>query len=591
MNPRTFLSQFLLFVFFCVSVSAQPDGFRWWNPASAGFPVVEGQAWSAEVVKTYDRLPARAEKMVRPEVWNLSRHSAGLMIRFFSNSPDIRVRYTTGPNRQMPHMPATGVSGVDMYAIDAEGNEFWCHGKYTFGDTVSYVFDGLRPNDNFHKRGREYRLYLPLYNSVEWMEIGTPDTAIFTPLAVRPDKPIVIYGTSIAQGGCASRPGMAWTAILSRKMDRPLINLGFSGNGRLEPEIIEMIGEIDAKVFVLDCLPNMVPSRFSDEELQKRILASVHYLQKRRPDVPILLTEHAGYTEEALVPSRQEAYQAANASLRMAFSQMKSEGVKNIFLLTKEELGLSMDGTVDGTHPTDLGMLEHARGYEAVLRQILHEPAGKYSTTKPVTQYREPDNYDWQSRHREIMKLNSEKPPRIVYMGNSITHFWGGTPAGPRRTGADSWDKYLEPLGVRNFGYGWDRVENVLWRVYHGELDGFTAEKVVIHIGTNNLHLNSDEEILAGMEMLVAAVQHRQPKAKILLIGTYPRRNYEERVTAFNQGLVRLSGKMNVGYADPGLELLLENGKINEVMFYDGLHPNAEGYRKLGAKLVFWLKE
>ncbi|MDX2248658.1 MAG: SGNH/GDSL hydrolase family protein [Bacteroidia bacterium] len=588
MNPRAVIFPILVFLSLCVS--AQTSGFRWWNPATASFPVVEGQAWPGEVAKTYDRLPARAEKTVRSEVWNLSRHSAGLMIRFFSNSPDIRVRYTTGPNLQMPHMPATGVSGVDMYAIDAEGKELWCHGKYSFGDTISYVFDGLRPNDSFHKRGREYRLYLPLYNSVEWLEIGTPDTTIFTPLALRPDKPIVIYGTSIAQGGCASRPGMAWTAILSRNMDRPLINLGFSGNGRLEPEIIEMIAEIDAKVFVLDCLPNMVPSRFSDEELRNRIIVSVHTLQQKRPGVPILLTEHAGYTEEALVLSRREAYQAANASLRKAFSQLKSEGIKNIFLLTKEELGLSMDGTVDGTHPTDLGMLEHARGYEKSLRMILHEPVGNFSTTRPVTQYREPDNYDWQSRHREILRLNRENPPRIVYMGNSITHFWGGNPVGPRRNGADSWDKYLEPLGVRNFGYGWDRVENVLWRIYHGELDGYETQQVVIHIGTNNLHLNSDEEILAGMELLVNAVKIRQPKAEILLLGTYPRRNDENRISTFNLALAQQAGKLSVHFADPGKVFLKDNGKLDESLFYDGLHPNKEGYRKLAEKLTPYLK-
>ncbi|MEZ4772214.1 MAG: SGNH/GDSL hydrolase family protein [Bacteroidia bacterium] len=590
MKPRAAFFPILVFLTLCFSASAQSVGFRWWNPATAGFPVVEGQAWPGEVAKTYDRLPARAEKTARTDVWNLSRHSAGLMIRFFSNSSDIRVRYHVGPNLQMPHMPATGVSGVDMYAIDAEGKELWCHGKYSFGDTISYVFDGLRPNDSFHKRGREYRLYLPLYNSVEWLEIGTADTAIFTPLPVRQDKPIVIYGTSIAQGGCASRPGMAWTAILSRKMDRPLINLGFSGNGRLEPEIISLIAEIDAKVFVLDCLPNMVPSRFSDEELRSRIITSVRTLQQKRPGVPILLTQHAGYTDGLTVPSREEAYTAVNASLEKAFSQLKSEGVNNIYMLTREALALELDGTVDGTHPNDLGMLSHANGYEKSLRMILNEPVGDFATTRPVTQYREPDNYDWQTRHREILKLNHEKPPRIVYMGNSITHFWGGNPVGPRRTGADSWDKYLEPLGVRNFGYGWDRVENVLWRVYHGELDGYKAEKVMIHIGTNNLHLNSDEEIIAGMELLVNAVKTRQPQAEILLFGTYPRRNYDQRVAGFNTKLAQLAGKMNVGYADPGSVLLNSEGTIEESFFYDGLHPNAEGYRKLAVAIATLLK-
>jgi GDSL-like Lipase/Acylhydrolase family len=96
-----------------------------------------------------------------------------------------------------------------------------------------------------------------LYNSVQWMEIGIQEGTLFNPLPTRKEKPIVVYGTSIAQGGCASRPGMAWPAILGRKLDRPLINLGFSGNGRLEKEVIDLMIEIDAKLFVLDCLPNL----------------------------------------------------------------------------------------------------------------------------------------------------------------------------------------------------------------------------------------------------------------------------------------------------------------------------------------------
>ena len=102
-----------------------------------------------------------------------------------------------------------------------------------------------------------YQLYLPLYNSLEWLEIGVPEEATIHFLALRNEKPIVVYGSSITQGACASRPGMAWTAILERKMDRPLLNFGFSGNGRLEKELIDLISEIDAKIFVLDCLPNL----------------------------------------------------------------------------------------------------------------------------------------------------------------------------------------------------------------------------------------------------------------------------------------------------------------------------------------------
>ena len=226
-------------LFCCSSAFAQNVKINWWNPQSAAFPVIEGRAWQGKDLKNpYDRLPAKAEKTVREAVWGLSNQSSGLMIRFRSNSPEIKVRYTVGGSHALPHMPATGVSGVDLYAISSDGEARWAAGKYTFGDTITYNFRGLAGNDNYHKKGREYRLFLPLYNNVKWLEIGTPEGSEFTALPVRPDQPIVVYGTSIAQGACASRPGMAWTSILGRKMDRPLINLAFSGNGRLEKEVV-----------------------------------------------------------------------------------------------------------------------------------------------------------------------------------------------------------------------------------------------------------------------------------------------------------------------------------------------------------------
>ena len=263
------LKKLLLIIGFCqclLTFSQNASTLRWWNPAQHDFPVIEGQAWPQEVQASYDRFPERAEGKVAKNVWGLSSQSAGLMIRFRSNAEKIIIRYGTkwdreadGPQKDfgMNHMPATGVSGVDLYAIDSEGKELWCAARRNFSDTISYRYEGLNPNDRFHKLGREYRLYLPLYNQVTWLEIGVDEATHFKPLPVRKEKPIVVYGTSIAQGACASRPGMAWTAILGRKMDRPLMNLGFSGSGRLEQPVIDLVGEIDAKIYILDCMPNL----------------------------------------------------------------------------------------------------------------------------------------------------------------------------------------------------------------------------------------------------------------------------------------------------------------------------------------------
>jgi lysophospholipase L1-like esterase len=569
------------------SLWAQNEGAtKWWKPSDSNFPTVDGQFWSAELGDSLYRLPPRAESLVRKPVWNLSKNSAGLFIRFYSNAPQINVRYKVSGNIAMNHMPATGVSGVDLYGIDSDGNWHYCTGKFTFKDTISFTYEKLKPSDSYHKLGREYRLYLPLYNTVRELEIGVPEDAIFQPLAKMKERPIVVYGTSIAQGACASRSGMAWTNIVGRKLDRPVINLAFSGNGQLEKELIDLINEIDAKVFILDCLPNLTASRFDSIELGRRISESVKSLRQKHPETPILLTEHAGYTDGYLIPERQRLYQQANKYMKAAYAQLVKEGIKGIYTLTKEEINLDIDAMVDGTHPNDLGMMEYANAYEKKLREIMHEPSGPNITQIPIRQRREPGSYEWEERHIAMLAHNKTEKNNVVFLGNSITHNWGGKPLNNRIRGAESWDKYLEPKNIRNFGFGWDRVENVLWRIYHDELDGITPEKIIINIGTNNLHLNSDEEIVEGLKTLTKVIGVRQPQAKIILLGIYPRRSHEQRIVTLNNKIKLMAQLAKIQYEDIGKSLLLNSKKIDEKLFSDGLHPNSEGYELLGQALV-----
>jgi lysophospholipase L1-like esterase len=346
------------------------DEYQSWNPARNPFPVLEGQAWPNEVKNAYDRLPARAEHEVRKEVWDLSENPAGLRLRFKTNAPEIRIAYQATGALQYPHMPATGVSGVDMYARETNGKWLWCGGKFSFGDTISYRFPDLTPG-NGQDSTREYTLYLPLYNAIKWITISVNRTSIFEPLPARNDKPIVVYGTSIAQGGCATRPGMAWPAILQRKQDLPLVNLGFSGNGRLEKEVLELLAEVDARLYVLDCLPNMISPAFPPNEVKKRLVAAIQLLQSKRPGIPILLSAHAGYTDEGTNDVRRRQYQDANEALQQTFDSLTAAGTTNIYLLSKQEIGLDIDSMVDGTHPNDMGMMRYAQAYDKKIRTIL----------------------------------------------------------------------------------------------------------------------------------------------------------------------------------------------------------------------------
>lgn len=355
----------------CVSFSyAQSNTtYKWFNPSTSSFPVIDGRGWQTELKNTYDRFPAKAENTVRKDVWNLSKNSAGEYIRFTSNATDIVVQYAVSGNKSMNHMPATGVSGVDLYVQDMQNKWHWVRGAFNFEDTIEYKFSGIAAPSAI----KEFRLYLPLYNTVTWLNIGVPENNTFSALPVTQEKALVLYGTSILQGGCASRPGLGWSNILGRKLNMPVINLGFSGNGRLEQPVIDLMNEIEAQLFVLDCQPNLVDKKqYPEPELENRIRSSVKSLQSKHPRTPILLAEHCcGFPAVNLDSASANRYIWSSEVMANTFSKMKKDGIKNIYLLTAKDIGFDMESTVDGTHPNDIGMMKYAEAYEKAIRKIL----------------------------------------------------------------------------------------------------------------------------------------------------------------------------------------------------------------------------
>lgn len=558
-----------------ISMSMQAQAIKWFNPQQSEIPCIQQRGWADEMKNSYARLPDRARAEVREPVWKLSRNAAGLAIYFYTNAPEIRVRYTVSGGLNMPHMPSTGVSGVDLYSVDKQGHWMDNGVKYLFGDTIVYTYTDLSS-----KMEREYRLYLPLYNSVTWMEIGVPEGSIFKVEPVRREKPIVVYGTSIAQGACASRPGNAWTNILARKLDWPVVNFGFSGNGQLEPEVLKYINEVDGAAYLLDCYPNL--GKFTVEEKTRRTIEAVRTIRAKHAAL-IVIVQHTGFNQDEVQALTRTQVAEANEAAQKAYDQLKNE-VKDLHLMTFDESVRTTETTAEGIHPNDYGMVVLAGHHETFLRQLLRMPKGTKSTMIPVTQRREPGTYDWQARHQDILRQNAEQAPRRVIMGNSITHYWGG--AHRIQDGKESWNRVFVPAGYRNMGYGWDYVQNVLWRVYHGELDGFEAEKVVLNIGTNNLTFDSDEDIVEGLLFLLAAIHERQPKAAIKVVALYPRRAMEERVAGLNRKIEQAVLPLGYEYCDVGSYFLKPDGKIDETLFRDGLHPNAKGYERIAAKVA-----
>ncbi len=326
---------------------------------------VEGRGWT-DTKAFYDRLPAKAEKVVREPVWNLSRNSAGMLVRFVTDATNIHARWVlSSSNLAMPHMAATGVSGLDLYARQPSGAWHWLAvGKPTHQTNEVKLASGLAPGK------REYLLYLPLYNGVKELEVGFPKGTTYEksgPWGKGERKPIVFYGTSILQGGCASRPGMVHSAILGRRFDWSTINLGFSGNGKMEPELASLLAELDPAVYVLDCLPNM-----NSTMVKERVEPFVRKLREAHPKTPIVLVEDRNYSDDFLVPSKANGNAANHAALKAAYENLKKEGVKGLYYLPGEHLlGDDGEGTVDSSHPTDLGFMRQADAFAKVLKPLL----------------------------------------------------------------------------------------------------------------------------------------------------------------------------------------------------------------------------
>jgi lysophospholipase L1-like esterase len=204
------------------------------------------------------------------------------------------------------------------------------------------------------------------------------------------------------------------------------------------------------------------------------------------------------------------------------------------------------------------------------------------STLVPVTQNRDWRTYDWAQRHSACVALMKERQPEIVMLGDSITHFWGGEPFTGRRNGPEVWDRVFAGRRVVNLGYGWDRTENVLWRLTHGEFENVRPKVVVTMIGTNNITLNTPDEIAAGVEAICAEIHHRSAATRILLLGIFPRGAKPDatraKVADVNDRLAKLDGRLGVTYLDISAKFLAADGTIAKEIMYDFLHPTAKGY-------------
>ena len=302
----------------------------------------------------YTRLPWSNRGDVRSELWDLGLHSAGIAVRFRSDSRAVGVRWMVRSGFGMNHMAATGVRGVDLYVLAGGEWRYAATGMPSSGrENEKVLISGMDGNE------KEFMLHLPLYDGVVKLEIGVDSTAhIGAPLSSLPlaDKPIVCYGTSITQGGCASRPGMAYPAIMARCLQREVINLGFSGNGRMDGVMGALMAQIDAGAYFVDCLGNC-----TQEMVEQLGYDFIYNLLQARPAVPVYMVAFPMTPATLFSAGEAQTITGKNDAWREIYERLRNKGYQNLhYILSDDLIGNDAEATVDGVHLTDLGFLRIA---------------------------------------------------------------------------------------------------------------------------------------------------------------------------------------------------------------------------------------
>ncbi len=337
------------------------EKIKWFNPAEKPFEI-KGFAWF-EKDKVYRRLPLKSDWKIPEAVDHLASNTAGGLIRFKTDSKSLWIKVKLKQVINMPHMPATGHSGFDCY-IGRPGKETYISTAIPVVGSQEYE----RKLFQFEKKEkRDITLYFPLYNGVDDVQLGiSQDSKIFKPQPFPVSGRIVIYGTSITQGGCASRPGMAYTNILSRWLGIEIINLGFSGSGKGEKELAYIITLIKkVRCIVLDYQANAGDSYIST------LGEFVRILREKFKDTSLIIISRpavAGWAFDKKLKDRvMKGYRFQDRLVR----EMREKGDKKIFSYCGSELFKDMwqESTVDGCHPTDLGFLTMANALYKILRK------------------------------------------------------------------------------------------------------------------------------------------------------------------------------------------------------------------------------
>ncbi|MBQ0068211.1 MAG: SGNH/GDSL hydrolase family protein [Bacteroidales bacterium] len=313
----------------------------------------------------YSRIPASLNDSLRKPLIEFGSNCAGLAVRFKSNTTSFTMRWRNLANMVMGHMTPTGIRGLDLYCWDKDHWHYVNSARPTT-DSISQ-WSMLR---NGAPEMKEYMLYLPLYDGLKTLEIGIDSLAtIEQPTMDFPkrDHPVVLYGSSIMQGGCASRPGMASSNIISRRLNRECINLGFSGNAFLDMGIAHMMADVNASVYVMDNIPNS-----SVAQIHERTKEFVKILRDKNPNTPIVFIEDPQFPQSRYNQKTIQEVVKKNAAIKQEFAEMKKMGIKNIYYIQSKDITvLDGEASVDGIHFTDVAFNHYADVLTPLLGKLI----------------------------------------------------------------------------------------------------------------------------------------------------------------------------------------------------------------------------
>ena len=307
----------------------------------------------------FQRLPQKYKDHIREEVWHLSENSAGVSLSFSSNTSTLFIRWTLKNHFNMHHMTDVGVNGLDIYWKKNNEWHFISAGIPTDLKNETYLFKGLP------KELRHYRINFPLYNTLTDLELGFDSNSCIE-IINENGSPLIFYGTSITQGGCASRPGLAYTNIISRKLNKNCINLGFSGNGHLEISIAHVLSKISDAILIIDCMWNI-----DKEMVIENTQPFLNVLQSKNFKSPVVF--HEQYLSNLNHPDKKfiQSVIMKNMALKKQIKNEIKKGFKNLYLIEQDRcIHKDTEATVDGIHFNDLGFERFSEHLINKLREI-----------------------------------------------------------------------------------------------------------------------------------------------------------------------------------------------------------------------------